>query len=337
MKVTTAAAFVLTANLIACASAQEEYLSEYHRAERSPVCYWSTGGGPTSAYKPRVEQRSGGFYYLTEITGGPPVSESENMVEGARAALPMQLDIHALCDFTDGNPPQRVWEWNFRFDVRVGPDDAPMHSFNPATLAAGEDFTVKITGRVTSVPVDSRDGGDVFTVMVKGTDFADPSHAEAVVTIGKNSSGFFVQNGSQNITLKAPPLSEETKGRDLVLWVYATDAVGGGCLTHYTWTRKRSLADPTTVSLPQRLPKERFGARVVAGNGGVVITFVQPGSSAAKHGFEIGDTVLEINGQPIRNTQDYSSAVDGSGRQMQVRVQDRSPGKFRNVAVDLAH
>ena len=52
---------------------------------------------------------------------------------------------------------------------------------------------------------------------------------------------------------------------------------------------------------------------------GVVITNVDGSSIAARSGFQIGDVVLEINGQPVTNVKDFESKL-GSGRQGQVTI-----------------
>ena len=42
---------------------------------------------------------------------------------------------------------------------------------------------------------------------------------------------------------------------------------------------------------------------------GVVVTAIQPGSSADSAGLEQGDVISEVNRQPVRNLNDYKSAI----------------------------
>ncbi|MDR0327120.1 MAG: caspase family protein, partial [Planctomycetaceae bacterium] len=69
----------------------------------------------------------------------------------------------------------------------------------------------------------------------------------------------------------------------------------------------------TAEPLPVAHQGPRFGVRAVSHpGGGVRITEVVPNAPGRRAGFEIGDVILDINGTPIRNEQDYSKAIDDS-------------------------
>ena len=82
----------------------------------------------------------------------------------------------------------------------------------------------------------------------------------------------------------------------------------------------------------------RFGVRAVNhSGGGVRITEIVPAGPGARAGFAIGDVILEINGTPIRNEQDYAKAVDGSPKTMSVKVVNAGDGRTINVTFELGH
>ncbi len=69
-----------------------------------------------------------------------------------------------------------------------------------------------------------------------------------------------------------------------------------------------------------------LGMRVKFQNGNLVITEVLPLSPAFHAGLEVGDHLLEINGQPLPSEQAYSTAVDNSPRKMVLKVHDPDKG-----------
>ncbi|MDR0327429.1 MAG: PDZ domain-containing protein, partial [Planctomycetaceae bacterium] len=73
--------------------------------------------------------------------------------------------------------------------------------------------------------------------------------------------------------------------------------------------------------LPVAYQGPRFGVRAVSHpGGGVRITEIVPNAPGGRAGFEIGDVILDINGTPIRNEQDYSKAIDDSPQTITVKV-----------------
>ena len=81
----------------------------------------------------------------------------------------------------------------------------------------------------------------------------------------------------------------------------------------------------------------RFGIRAVNHHGGVRVTQVVPNGPGAKAGFEVGDLIVEINGVPIRNEQDYSKAVDDSPKTMNAKVVNVNDGKTLNITFELGY
>ena len=81
----------------------------------------------------------------------------------------------------------------------------------------------------------------------------------------------------------------------------------------------------------------RFGVRAVNHHGGVRVTEVLPNGPGHRAGFEIGDLIIEINGQPIKNEDDYSRAVDDSPKTMNVKVVNVNDGRTLPVTIELGH
>lgn len=82
----------------------------------------------------------------------------------------------------------------------------------------------------------------------------------------------------------------------------------------------------------------RFGIRAVNNpGGGVRITEVAPNAPGHRAGFEVGDVILEINGTPIQNEQDYSKAVDASPKTMTAKVRNVHDGKTFDTTFELGY
>ena len=64
------------------------------------------------------------------------------------------------------------------------------------------------------------------------------------------------------------------------------------------------------IDLPPQLA-ERFGAPE---QGGVMISEVEPLSPAEAAGFELGDVVYEVNGEPVRSSAELASRIGRGGR-----------------------
>lgn len=70
-----------------------------------------------------------------------------------------------------------------------------------------------------------------------------------------------------------------------------------------------------------RNPGPAFGVKAVENNGnGVKVTEILAGLPGHKAGFEVGDTILEINGTKIDGEQTYSDAIDRSGTVARMKV-----------------
>lgn len=65
----------------------------------------------------------------------------------------------------------------------------------------------------------------------------------------------------------------------------------------------------------------RFGVRAANHQGpGVRITEVLKNSPGGRAGFEVGDVIIEINGQKVANEQDYSDLIDASPKQCEIKL-----------------
>lgn len=91
----------------------------------------------------------------------------------------------------------------------------------------------------------------------------------------------------------------------------------------------------------------RFGVRVVElQGGGLEIKKVEADAPASRcrlqgtqntGSLEIGDVIVSINGQEMKNEQDFIKAVDSSPRLMQMVVVDHAAGKRLNLETTLAY
>jgi S1-C subfamily serine protease len=89
--------------------------------------------------------------------------------------------------------------------------------------------------------------------------------------------------------------------------------------------------DGALAALAQKIPQTRIDVRKggklgVAGQGVIgpcVITHVQDGSAAAQAGIQIGDIVLQINGEPVANFESLTDLVGrrGPGEKIELDVE----------------
>jgi serine protease Do len=75
---------------------------------------------------------------------------------------------------------------------------------------------------------------------------------------------------------------------------------------------------------------ERFGYK---GDAGVVVTEVEPGSSAERAGIQPGSLIKEVNRQPIKNTQDFENALKESSGKKAILLLVRDGEMSRYVAL----
>ncbi|MDR1385630.1 MAG: PDZ domain-containing protein [Planctomycetaceae bacterium] len=81
----------------------------------------------------------------------------------------------------------------------------------------------------------------------------------------------------------------------------------------------------------------RFGIRAVNHSSGVQVMQIIPNSPGQRAGFEIGDVIVEINGTPIRNEQDYANAVDNSPKKITVKVVNVNDKQTIDVTFELGY
>jgi S1-C subfamily serine protease len=58
-------------------------------------------------------------------------------------------------------------------------------------------------------------------------------------------------------------------------------------------------------------PGVKFGLRVADGPGGVLVGTVRPGGVGARLGLSSGDTITEVNSQPVRTASDMERSISG--------------------------
>jgi hypothetical protein len=98
-----------------------------------------------------------------------------------------------------------------------------------------------------------------------------------------------------------------------------------------------SLGNSGGTEKPSNGEKSIFGIRCLnrADYKGVTVTQVLKDYPGAKAGLEKGDVILEIDGQKIRNEQDYTNAVDVAGKIMNLKVHNVHNGQILNTCISL--
>jgi S1-C subfamily serine protease len=61
---------------------------------------------------------------------------------------------------------------------------------------------------------------------------------------------------------------------------------------------------------------------------GVRISTIEPESPAEQMGIEVSDTIVQVNGRPIRNMYDLRSAVAASGGNVRILVLDNRTNSY---------
>ncbi|MDR2705265.1 MAG: caspase family protein [Planctomycetaceae bacterium] len=91
-------------------------------------------------------------------------------------------------------------------------------------------------------------------------------------------------------------------------------------------------ANPTT----EEKKNYRFGVRAAPHQGGGMrMLEIIADSPAQRSGLEAGDVIVEINGKVINTEQEYSDAVDASGKKMQVKLINVRDGKTITPVIEL--
>ncbi|MDR0338302.1 MAG: PDZ domain-containing protein [Planctomycetaceae bacterium] len=99
----------------------------------------------------------------------------------------------------------------------------------------------------------------------------------------------------------------------------------------------KNLPSPPAVTDSSDEKKSyRFGVRAAQHQGGGMrMLEIISDSPAERSGLEVGDVILEINGKTINTEQDYSDAVDASGKKMQVKLINIRDGKTMTPTIEL--
>jgi hypothetical protein len=101
----------------------------------------------------------------------------------------------------------------------------------------------------------------------------------------------------------------------------------------YNWSLPESSGTPDEGE-PGPAPRVIFGVRAanIHSNDGVEITEIISGSAGEAANLYRGDVIIEINGKPIRNEDDYVDAVKNSPKTMTIKVRSVSGQILTGVA-----
>jgi serine protease Do len=72
-----------------------------------------------------------------------------------------------------------------------------------------------------------------------------------------------------------------------------------------------------------------------AGDRGLVVTAVDPGSPAADHGFQAGDIILNVDGKPVARSADVREALSEAQGRHDVLMRVKTANATRFVALPL--
>jgi WD40 repeat protein len=96
----------------------------------------------------------------------------------------------------------------------------------------------------------------------------------------------------------------------------------------------QSKPDPQPESQPAE--QIRFGVQAAENNGdGMLVERVFPGYAGEKAGLKRGDVILAINGKAIKTEQEYSDAVDASGKTMLLMLRKAGARNVVTIGVEL--
>lgn len=99
----------------------------------------------------------------------------------------------------------------------------------------------------------------------------------------------------------------------------------------YHWSTSRGRLGVMVMSLTPDL-RRHYGA---AGDRGVLVAQVEPGSPAAKAGVAVGDVIVGVRGKAIDDATDVVSAIADAGKGDKVAIQLVRDGAARTIDVQL--
>lgn len=100
----------------------------------------------------------------------------------------------------------------------------------------------------------------------------------------------------------------------------------------FEWSTARGRLGVMVMGLTSELRKH-FGA---PGDRGVLVAHVEPGTTAARAGIEVGDVIVEVRGQKIDAAPDVLSALAAVGKGEHAKIELVRDGKSRVVDATLA-
>lgn len=207
--------------------------------------------------------------------------------------------------------------------IPVSVPPTPTASSSPAPPAApGEGMG---TVSVSSTP----DGADIY---VDG-DFTGNAPAALKLRLGKHRIGakmsgyqdwereMVVSAGTVNLNAKLIAGSSSSASRP---------AGSGSALQAFTSSPTLARRNPNTVN-PDSQPEAKSGAEQNVSSGwigmttkddvgGVIVTRVLPDSTASQAGLQVGDTIVELNGKPVKSAMSFDVAITRSTPGSEVRI-----------------
>ncbi len=216
------------------------------------------------------------------------------MVEGIGFAIPINIVKEELPQLKSGHPVKRGY-----MGVRVGPVDHDAIAYYKST------FGIKINGGALIQSVDEGtpaakahlEKGDII-VSVDGKKIKDSSELPGIVSAyapGKTIKLGIIRKGHR-------------KSIKITLGDRAV-ALNGGFSTKGGKKGKHSAKNVLGIMVQEITPQARMMYRIPQALNGVVITSVDPKSSAFSKGIREGMVLNELDGKTINSVEDFQSAV----------------------------
>jgi len=92
---------------------------------------------------------------------------------------------------------------------------------------------------------------------------------------------------------------------------------------------------PNAVSGLNTAAKGWMGVTVDTGGGGAVVQYLMPGAPAQLTGIAVNDVIVGINGHPIRNSDDFHTAISATAAGQTIKVKLLRDATTRYLAVKL--
>jgi serine protease Do len=173
----------------------------------------------------------------------------------------------------------------------------------------------------------------------------EPSAGGPAEKAGVKSGDVIIEVDGEEVE-DALDLSRKIAGKDpgtaveITYWRGGQEATVSVTLDTLTDTQAAAPAEPTPPDAPAAPAQSSVGITLVPNSGGegLLIQEIDPESIAAEKGFQVGDTILEVNNTPVATPEEFETAlaeVKSAGRNTALVKAERD-GNVRFIGLPLA-